>query len=126
MKKLLSYMCSFLCMGLLYILPSMASEVDIVDVQAELMGENSWRFSVTLHHADTGWDHYASVWRVLADDKQTVLGERLLAHPHIHEMPFTRSQDGIRIPADMTHVYIVADDNIGEGASKLYRFELLR
>ncbi len=46
-------------------------------------------FDVTLSHPDTGWDHYADGWRVeLADG--TVLGTRVLAHPHETEQPFTR------------------------------------
>ena len=45
---------------------------------------------VTLSHPDTGWDHYADGWEVLAADG-TRLGLRTLLHPHVTEQPFTRS-----------------------------------
>lgn len=45
---------------------------------------------VTLRHPDTGWDHYADGWEVL-DAAGNRLGLRVLAHPHVHEQPFTRS-----------------------------------
>ncbi|MBL4808197.1 MAG: hypothetical protein JKY31_13070, partial [Rhodobacteraceae bacterium] len=42
----------------LIFLPSQASEVEIINVNATQTGI-TWRFDVTLRHADTGWDHYA-------------------------------------------------------------------
>lgn len=48
------------------------------------------RFDVTLSHPDTGWDHYADGWRI-EDASGTVLGLRVLGHPHVNEQPFTRS-----------------------------------
>jgi hypothetical protein len=48
--------------------------------------------------SDAGWEHYADRWQVL-DAGGTVLGERVLLHPHDTEQPFTRSQSGIEIPA---------------------------
>lgn len=66
------------------------------------------RFDVTLSHDDTGWDHYADGWRVeLADG--TVLGTRVLAHPHVNEQPFTRSS--------MIDVPIQGDDGVFVRAS---------
>lgn len=76
--------------------PLWADPPQVEGVQAENSGE-TWRFSVTLSHPDTGWNHYADGWRVeLADG--TVLGTRELLHPHVNEQPFTRSQSGIAIP----------------------------
>lgn len=60
--------------------------------------------SVTLRHADTGWDHYADAWEVLAPDGSS-LGIRELAHPHVNEQPFTRSLRvdlGADVPAEIT------------------------
>lgn len=65
----------------------------------------SWSFSVTLIHPDTGWDHYADGWRV-EDASGTVLGTRVLAHPHVHEQPFTRNLSGVEIPNGATKVFI--------------------
>jgi len=54
--------------------------------------------SVTLRHADSGWDHYADLWQVVDDATGEVLGERPLAHPHTNEQPFTRSLSRVEIP----------------------------
>src|SRR6056297_2190336 len=60
-------------------------------------GDGSWRFSVTVRHADTGWDHYADLWQVVDLTTGDVLGERVLAHPHTQEQPFTRSLSRVEI-----------------------------
>ena len=85
---------------------AMADPAEIVDAKAQAAGD-SWTVSVTLRHGDTGWDDYADGWRVeLADG--TVLATRVLVHPHVNEQPFTRSQSGITIPADVDQVMIRA------------------
>ena len=38
----------------------------------------------------TGWEHYANKWDVVGPD-DTILGTRVLLHPHVNEQPFTRS-----------------------------------
>ncbi|MCF2871017.1 hypothetical protein L0664_08060 [Octadecabacter sp. G9-8] len=78
------------------------------------------RFDVTLSHGDTGWDDYADGWRVeLADG--TVLGTRVLAHPHVNEQPFTRSSQ-IMVPDGVTQVFIRASDNVGGWADDTVPF----
>ncbi len=86
-----------------------AGMADVVDAKASRSGD-SWRFDVTVRHDDTGWDHYANRWEVLAPDG-TVLGVRELAHPHENEQPFTRSLSGVEIPADVATVTIRARDS---------------
>jgi len=83
-----------------------AEPPQVVEAHAALHGE-IWTFEVTLRHPDTGWDHYADGWRIVAPDG-TVLGTRELLHPHETEQPFTRSLSGIRIPAGIQSVMIVA------------------
>lgn len=90
--------------------PAVADMPEVTDVRAVKTGD-SWRFDVSILHPDTGWDHYADGWKVLAADG-TVLGERPLAHPHENEQPFTRSQSGIVIPEGTTEVYIAVSDNV--------------
>ncbi len=68
-------------------------------------GEDS--FSVTLLHGATGWEDYADGWRVELDDG-TVLGVRVLMHPHVSEQPFTRSLSGVAVPDGVTRVFIRA------------------
>ncbi|MGH1411949.1 MAG: hypothetical protein ACRBB0_00555 [Pelagimonas sp.] len=67
-------------------------------VVTEATTDGAGRFSVTLTHPDTGWDHYADGWRI-EDATGKVLGLRVLAHPHVTEQPFTRSLSGVDIPA---------------------------
>ena len=73
---------------------------------------DAWRFDVTISHpGETGWDDYADGWRVeLADGSE--LGTRELLHPHVNEMPFTRSLGSVVIPAGTQSVYIRARTNV--------------
>lgn len=68
---------------------------------------DSRSFSVTILHPDTGWEHYADGWEVLAPDG-TRLGFRELLHPHETEQPFTRSLGAVPIPAGVTQVLVRA------------------
>lgn len=84
--------------------PALADSPMIEAARAEKQGA-SWRFDVTVSHPDTGWDHYADAWRIL-DAQGRELGQRLLAHPHETEQPFTRSLSGVLIPEDVSEVWI--------------------
>ncbi len=97
---------------------SMAGEADVVEVKVSGDG-NSWSFDVSVKHADTGWDHYADKWEVVAPDG-TVLATRVLAHPHENEQPFTRSLSGVDIPATVTSVIFRAHDSVhGYGGEEM-------
>ena len=87
-----------------------AGEADILDVNIRMTGKNTYRFDVTVRHADEGWKHYADKWDVVAPDG-TVLGTRTLYHPHVDEQPFTRSLSGVRIPDTITEVTIRSHDS---------------
>lgn len=93
-----------------------ANEVEIVDVKAYQASDKTWTFAVTLKHGDEGWDHYANEWQVIAPDDK-ILATRTLYHPHVDEQPFTRNTSGVKIPADITTVRIIARDTI-HGHSK--------
>lgn len=88
-----------------------AGEVDVTDVKVRQTGADTYRFDVTLKHADTGWDHYANKWEVIAPDG-SVLGTRVLAHPHVEEQPFTRSLGGVKISASIKQVTIRGGDSV--------------
>lgn len=90
-----------------------AGEADVVDVKAVQSSDGTWRFDVAVLHEDAGWDHYANKWAVFAPDG-TILGERVLAHPHDNEQPFTRSQSGIVISDDIKQVTVRAHDLVHE------------
>jgi len=101
---------------------SLANEVEIVKTRFEKQGD-TWAVDTTLLHEDTGWDHYADKWRVV-DAKGNVLGERILFHPHETEQPFTRSQSGIRIPAETKIVYVEAHDKVHGWSKQRVRVNL--
>lgn len=86
-----------------------AGEADVIEVKATRAGDSTYKFDVTVRHADEGWKHYADKWDVLAPDG-TVLGTRILAHPHDDEQPFTRSLGGVKIPENVDEVTIRAHD----------------
>lgn len=82
-------------------------------------GGGTYRFDVTVRHDDTGWEHYADRFEVLAPDG-TVLGTRILHHPHVEEQPFTRSLTRVMVPADLKQVRIRAGDSVhGTGGAEV-------
>ncbi len=104
-KTLISLLLLFLSIS------AQANEVQIVDVKAHQNNDKTWTFAVTLKHADTGWDHYANEWQVIAPDNK-ILATRTLYHPHVNEQPFTRNTSGVKIPASMETVRIIAKDTV--------------
>jgi len=90
--------------------PVSAGEADVVNVETRHLGGDTWRFDVTVAHADAGWDHYADLW-IVTDAAGNRLGERVLAHPHVEEQPFTRSAR-IRIPDATRTVTVTARDSV--------------
>ncbi|SMF24321.1 hypothetical protein SAMN06265365_108100 [Tistlia consotensis] len=91
--------------------PARAGEADVVAAEALREPAGTWRFDVTLRHADGGWEHYADAWEVLAPDGRLLATSRLL-HPHVEEQPFTRSLGGVAIPAGVSQVTIRAHDSV--------------
>lgn len=67
------------------------------------------QFSVTLKHADTGWDHYANRYEIVEPEGE-VIATRILRHPHVDEQPFTRSIGRVRIMHDVERVEVRAGD----------------
>jgi len=87
-----------------------ANSPQVVAVNATKSG-GTWGFSVTVKHADEGWDHYADGWGVYLADG-TELGYRVLVHPHVNEQPFTRALSGVEIPQGTKSVIIRPHDKI--------------
>ncbi len=103
----------------LFSVSAVAGDADVVDVRVTPDGAGSYRFDVTVRHADSGWDHYADRWDVVAPDG-TVLGSRTLFHPHVGEQPFTRSLPGVEIPASIRSVTVRAHDSVhGDGGAEM-------
>ena len=96
-----------------------SAEAPVVVAASAKHHSSGWMIDVTITHPDTGWDHFASGWEVIAPDG-SVLGYRELAHPHVDEQPFTRSQSGILIPAGATMLTVRAHDLVdGFGGSEV-------
>ena len=115
----------FLCTtvsAFLLALPVRAEPPSIEDVRADALG-GAWTFSVTIRHPDSGWDHYADGWEVLAPDG-TRLGFRELAHPHVNEQPFTRSLSGVAIPQGISFVLVRARCNVDGWNTDTFKVEL--
>jgi hypothetical protein len=92
----------------------------VIDVRARETSPGMWSFDVTVLHNDEGWDHYADAWEVRDAETDELYGTRELLHPHVTEMPFTRSLGGVAIPADVAAVRIRARCNVhGFGAEEL-------
>ncbi|WP_425051715.1 hypothetical protein [Psychromarinibacter sp. S121] len=104
--------------------PALADDPVVEDVTLRASG-STWTVSVTLSHPDTGWDHYADGWEVLAPDG-TRLGFRKLLHPHVDEQPFTRSLSGVTIPDGIDHVLIRPRCSVDGWAAETFRKDLDR
>ncbi len=100
-----------------------AGEADVVRAEARAEGGGAWRFRVTVAHGDSGWDHYADKWDVVAPDG-SVLGTRVLLHPHETEQPFTRSLGGVKIPEGVRQVTLRAHDRVHGYGGKEVTVEL--
>jgi len=99
--------------------PAFAGEADVVAVKAFREATGTFRFDVSVRHADSGWEHYADRFDVVAPDG-TVLGTRVLLHPHETEQPFTRSLFGVAIPKGVETVIVRAHDSVhGYGGAEL-------
>jgi len=104
---------------------ALAGEADVVDAEAARESDGTWRFEVTVRHADTGWDHYADRWQVETPEGR-VLGTRVLLHPHETEQPFTRALGGVVIPDDVSEVVIRAHDSVHGDGGETFRLKLRR
>ena len=103
-------------------LPVFADQAKVENASARQSG-GTWTFEVTIRHADTGWDHYADGWAVLAPDG-TQLGYRTLHHPHENEQPFTRSLSDVQVPAGVSEVMIRAHDSVHGWSDETYTVRL--
>jgi hypothetical protein len=106
---------------------ALAGEADVIGVEVRQAENGTWRFDVTVAHTDEGWDHYADLWEVVGPDG-TVLGSRVLAHPHVDEQPFTRSLSGVSIDQSIGSVTVRARDSVHEygGAEMIVDLDALR
>ena len=92
---------------------------DVVAGTATRQADGTWRFDVTLSSPYDTAERYADAWRVLAPDGSE-LGLRVLTHGHPNEQPFTRSLEGVAIPAGVNTVTVQGRDRVsGWGGATL-------
>jgi hypothetical protein len=97
-----------------------AGEADVIEASITPAADHArFDITVTLRHADTGWDHYANRWEVVGPDG-AILATRTLYHPHVDEQPFTRSLGNVLIPAPLTWIRIRGHDSVhGHGGREV-------
>ena len=120
MKNLLIFLT--LCL-FFYHSTSFAGEADVIEVNVKKNNKNSYNFSVTVFHKDAGWKHYANKWEIIGANG-TILGTRILHHPHVNEQPFTRSLSSVVIPARVKTVIIRAHDSVHDYGGKVISLKL--
>ena len=98
-----------------------ADYAQVKSVRMVSRSNRQWDFHVSVFHNDEGWDHYANVWQIVDPADGAVLGERVLAHPHDSEQPFTRSLTGITIPNGTGEILIRSRCNLHEYDGKEIR-----
>ena len=103
--------------------PAWAGQASVLDATAVANPNGSYTISATIAHADTGWKHYADKFEVLAPDG-TVLGTRVLYHPHVDEQPFTRSLGNLQVPVGVTTVIVRAADNVHKAGKRTFTLKL--
>jgi hypothetical protein len=81
-----------------------AGEADVLDVKVNCDAESVCRFSVTVRHADEGWE--------ILDSEGNIIAVRELAHPHVNEQPFTRALGNVKVPAGLSEVVVRAHDSV--------------
>jgi predicted N-acyltransferase len=103
----------------LIVTPAFAGKADVIDVKVLRESNGMYSFDVTILSDETGWEKYADKWEVVAPDG-TVLGTRILAHPHVDEQPFTRSLDGVAVPENISRITVRAHDKVeGYGGKEI-------
>ena len=93
-----------------------AGEPKTLEVKIEPAGEDGdtrfFNVTATIRHEDTGWDHFCNRFEILDAKTGKLLGQRVLAHPHEDEQPFTRTLYRMPVPADVTRVRVRAHDSL--------------
>lgn len=82
---------------------------DVLRAELARDGVGTYTLEVTMSSPYDTPERYADGWRVLDEDRNE-LGSHTLTHDHAEEQPFTRSQTGLTIPADVDLVTVEGRD----------------
>jgi hypothetical protein len=102
-----------------------ASPAQVLNARASCDAESVCSFSAAVKHPDIGWSHYADRWEVLGPNGAPI-ATRVLRHPHVHQQPFTRSLEGVEVPADVKVVTIRARCSVDGFGGREAKLELVR
>jgi DMSO/TMAO reductase YedYZ heme-binding membrane subunit len=102
-----------------------AGEADVMIAEAQCDDAGLCHIEATIKHADIGQSHYADRFEVL-DEQGNVIATRVLAHPHVHEQPFTRALSAAEIPEGIDVVVIRAHDSKHGDGGRQVRLPLER
>ena len=106
-------------LGIVLAVAAAAGPADVLEAHALCSAESVCVFTVSVKHADSGWQHYANRWEVLGPGDE-VLATRTLRHPHVGEQPFTRKLPRVKLPTTLTTVRIRAHDLVhGYGGAEV-------
>jgi hypothetical protein len=83
-----------------------AGDADVTNVVVRQRA-GLYDLDVTIRSKDTGWERYADRIEALGPDG-TVLGTRVLEHPHDDEQPFTRDLYELRVPSGISKITVRA------------------
>lgn len=93
---------------------------DVIGVQLVPTGERVYDVVVSISSPYDSPQRYADGWRVL-DEDGNVLGTHTLLHDHANEQPFTRTQRGLEIPADVSRITVEGRDLVhGYGGGTMW------
>lgn len=84
---------------------------------------DGWTVRAVIRHPDTGWDHYASGWQVLAPDGQ-VLAFAEITHPHPGGEPIKEELTGITLPQGVDHLMIRVRCTLDGWSARVYRLDV--
>ncbi len=84
-----------------------AGDADVTHVAIRRSAMGLYDLDVTIRSKDTGWERYADRIEALGPDG-TVLGTRVLDHPHDTEQPFTRDLYQLKVPVGISRVTVRA------------------
>jgi len=62
----MKWMAGFILALMVPAMPTYAGEADVGMVQVSISDERTYLFDVTVLHDDTGWNHYADQWEIIA------------------------------------------------------------
>ena len=82
---------------------------DVIGVQLVSRGDRVYDVVVSISSPYDSPERYADGWRVL-DQEGNELGTHTLMHDHASEQPFTRTQPGLEIPAEVTRITVEGRD----------------